>query len=671
MERTLNGEFKFMHPNKGGANTTRRYSMTVETDGPVSVSQLTNHAHYLLVTRMKGFGVVLSEDHKDYLRRVLGFMAETMLGGRTGRHVVPLPTGGGKTQAILAFVYAIHELGLGQSVMVCAERVEVLSNMKRDLLEAGVPEGKLGLLHSYDEEKGYLPSTEGNHERQFLLCTHARLRHGRNWKTRWDEAMLYKGEERDIMLWDEALIVSRGEGVALRDVKAALEFWKSMDDHALAPALESVAERVGALQAHYARLATKEEQSRGVAVEFPLVPYDVVSQFRRNAASYRKAELAEGVVQFLEMDGELRLAPVAGVPTVLQTTPVLPKLPEKVVVFDASYDIREMVQRDPNLRRMPHIPMAPFSCEQVEVHCFRHPAGCEKTTEKIASIGREVAYLCKEVIPEDEAILIVTFKDRSKSDVESDLRAALAREGVDLDATVLVDVQSRNTLLPEMQVMAEKAGRSLETKPRIVILNWGNETSHSEFSYCGNVILAGILHRSNDDIAATMLGQSGAMDVKITESDISSVRDAEVAHHAYQAINRGRARIIRNGRAAPMKVWMWSGNIKGLRSRLQTVMRDVRFHHYTPKYMEEMGKEEAVVDDIVRYVSGLPETGVSRISSRELRQRIDPDRTIPDRSWSRYFARAVELLEEEGYWMKDKASLIYRVPFLSDTRAAA
>src|SRR5690606_27522346 len=132
-------------------------------------------------------------------------------------------------------------------------------------------------------------------------------------------------------------------------------------------------------------------------------------------------------------------------------------------------------------------------------------------------------------IPENEGILLFTFKTKGKPDykriLEQDLRAA----GIDTEALIEV-----------------RLGEKTQLKPRFVFLTWGQETSLSKYSYCSNVFLLGILRRSNTDLAGHIMGQAGNLFRKVSNEEIREVLQGEISHVVYQALSRGSSRIIRD-----------------------------------------------------------------------------------------------------------------------------
>ncbi len=206
---------------------------TVQCNG-ISHSKLTCLAYEVLIDRLEYYGNEPSEAQKDALYEILGtytFMAQGVI---SGRYAFPLATGLGKTQSIAAWLGALNYLGHDHiSAAVCASKVEALCDLKRDLMEHfQVPESKIGLFHSYDFDRdkvgqpGFasLPSTSDHESKQIILVTHNRVR-GKCGPERYNT---FQGESRDLVIWDESLIVSDARAIRYRDVKGGLAWLQAI-----------------------------------------------------------------------------------------------------------------------------------------------------------------------------------------------------------------------------------------------------------------------------------------------------------------------------------------------------------------------------------------------------------------------------------------------------------
>ena len=73
-------------------------------------------------------------------------------------------------------------------------------------------------------------------------------------------------------------------------------------------------------------------------------------------------------------------------------------------------------------------------------------------------------------------------------------------------------------------------------KPRFRFLTWGQETAINDHRDCPNVVFAGVIHRSETDLAAAIVGQQDNLLAQVLGSQIVEVRRSENAHALYQAM---------------------------------------------------------------------------------------------------------------------------------------
>jgi hypothetical protein len=102
--------------------------------------ELTAKAQARIVSSLQKFGNVLSIPHKKALYSLVESFMKMGAGTLTGRWAFPIPTGCGKTTAVVECCAALHHAGnTALSAVVCASRIEALCTMKRDMLAAGIP----------------------------------------------------------------------------------------------------------------------------------------------------------------------------------------------------------------------------------------------------------------------------------------------------------------------------------------------------------------------------------------------------------------------------------------------------------------------------------------------------------------------------------------------------
>ena len=210
-----------------------------------TASTLAERAFDIVVRDLEGFGNRLNEQHRQALRRMLETYSSMACGEITGRFAFDLPTGCGKTQSVIAWCQAVHEIKSGHSVVIATSKVEELCDIKRKLIAKGVPEECVGLIHSklYDEERAKewkrkrdpsvlignggereyasLPRTTENEKRQFLLVTHSRVQSRRR---NLDLLNTFEGKPRNLVFWDESLLSAQAEAISKREIESALDW---------------------------------------------------------------------------------------------------------------------------------------------------------------------------------------------------------------------------------------------------------------------------------------------------------------------------------------------------------------------------------------------------------------------------------------------------------------
>src|ERR1700704_4524144 len=103
------------------------------------IHELTAKAHTRLVNTLQARKNVLSIPHKKALYSLVESFMKMGAGTLTGRWAFPIPTGCGKTTAVVECCAALHHAGnMTLSAVVCASRIEALCTMKRDMLAAGI-----------------------------------------------------------------------------------------------------------------------------------------------------------------------------------------------------------------------------------------------------------------------------------------------------------------------------------------------------------------------------------------------------------------------------------------------------------------------------------------------------------------------------------------------------
>jgi hypothetical protein len=614
-----------------------------------------------LFNRLQSYGTILGKEQKEALWELVCAYTWMAQGRLKGRCAYPLPTGAGKTQSIVAWIARLNELGKDHiGVAVGQYKVEALCSLKRDLMDAGVPEDRIGLIHSYqyDEEKakafleegeelppGYasLPCTDHHTERQFLLVTHNRVR-GPGDIAKYNE---YRGKARDIFIWDEAFFSTSPYYLSRTDFASQLGWLEPRVE--LDPRLEPL---VGYLKKSFDALEALIQMQRDEvligpgAVMFNPLPLTEIRRFKELLGNYDKLETLRSL---LDLNGyAFRIVSTEQGVGIVTYDLAIPQEIQNVIILDASFNIRELQKMDPSIRKAAYYSDHAVSYENVTVHQLRHPSGRHSMTKEFSKKRREDRLVSLEItevvkeIPEDEGVIILTFKKRKvdkvdfKEILEMDLRAA----GVDTEA--LIEVRGKE-------------------KPRFVWLTWGNETSLSQHSYCANVIFAGVLHRSTMELAASAIAQTDDMLYPLDHDALRNLRETEITHCLYQAMSRGSCRILQGNVTRPMNVWLIYPSLS-IKDRLNEVMPGFNRKRWKTKHMLMDGKIEELAEQIEGCLRRL-DPSIERISLRRLKEHLrdyleteglpaeDPPRTTFRKSRD----RALELMPD---WEMVKASLV-------------
>lgn len=638
--------------NEDAAVTAQPSNMSsdpVSFDATETAKRLAHAAHAIAIERMARFNNTLTEDHSAAIYRLMEIFSRSALGLVQARTVVDLPTGGGKTQAVVSWLIAVHRLKLEAGIIVAASQIEALASIIRDLTAEGVPDEMIGLTHS-KEDASLLP-TPGNDQRQFLFVTHQRVRNSSLAPSR--EALLakYRDRKRELLIWDEVFLSSTASAVNVVTIRSLVG--------ALEPAVRggpgnaALGQAVGHLKKCLVLIdAEIDRQRKGGSphwVELPKLSELAIKQLSQAIRRVPKLMVDADALDllFVAAGQPLRVAIIgAHKAVVLTADEVIPPSLTNIVILDAGHCVNRLVAldatvvrdewfegRDPEAR-----PLKTY--EVVKVHFRQGGSGRRSTTEDFEAdeqqaMAKEVVRLVEET-PANESILILTFKPRAGSsvDIPSLLKARLTKAGVDTEA-----------LTPE-------------GKRRVHILTWGQHTSLNDHAHVQNIIFSGVQQRSDDDLLASAIGQT--RDLLRPVEDVGSLEDiklGEVAGVVYQALSRGACRITEGGRAKPMNVWLMYHEWR-LMEELERLMPWLSWARWESPILKD-GKQTKA-DTIALQIEGfLNGYDGNQISNRELKRRLGLEAVA-----SSTFTRAVSAVEMED-WVQEDASFYQRVYWLS------
>jgi hypothetical protein len=383
----------------------------------------------------------------------------------TGRWAFGLPTGTGKTRAIIEHITAVHENDYAYSYAVAASCIEALCTMKRDLIANGVPEHLIGLLHeapTTGDKKAGEPATKDNDERPFLLITHQMIRANETNLRRYNT---YQGKPRHILIYDESLITSDVQHFGTHPLYAAmahaLEMVKRIDEHV--------------------EISNYLTECKAIieAAEDTYNPFDV-TMIEQPTLDPR---LAEKYVRHFEKDGLIsHFLKAANLPlrmlksgnaAIVSYQIVVPEALQNILVLDASFPIRKLCHFNTTIKSAETLPglkregVPAFHSlkkfDNVELFRLKSYGGRFSMEKRFKDrqMANEVVQVLK-TIPEDEAVLLYVYKMNQPGgiDYKKILLAEISKAGIDTDAL------------------------TVDGKQRIVVSTWGNETSLNCYAYC-------------------------------------------------------------------------------------------------------------------------------------------------------------------------------------------
>lgn len=599
-------------------------------------TDLTSNAHHLLIEKLEGFGNKPSADHQQALYALVQAMTDMAEGRLQGRYAFGIATGMGKTLSIIAWLATAHRLGRLDhiSAAVAASKIEALCQLKRDLIGCGIPEEKIGLLHSdHDASES---ATADNEDRPIMLVTHARIMGGKL-----DSFTTYKGNPRSVLFWDESLIASESLFVVTNLLEGGIGFLERayQEDKTYTDLIAYLNACSRCIKAELERQKEAPTEGGGV-VHLPPCPQ--LAEFKDLVGTRHQA--LDPVRVLLDLVNRPLRVILSGQRGAVSYQITLPETLTNIAVLDASQPIRKLVHLDRTIQDAERVlPMLQALAtplgqlkkyDRVILH-QQFAGGGRSTLEKDFAqkyrVDRKVTKSIVQVvqqIPKDEAILIFTYK-------------GMVYGGNSYKDIVLRDLQAAGI---EMTLPDGKA-------KRVHVLTWGHEASLNNYSHCKHVILAGVLQRNPVDLAGAYLGQRDNLTATVNRDIIRELLLSEVCHVVYQALSRGACRVVQDGSAGEMHGYLIHRD-EAIRGELEKVMPGAVWKVWGEKGKGGSGSIAAAARTISEYLKRLSED-VTLISTRRVKEALGLD-DLPKRTFTHALQRA---LVGSG-WMLEQRSLV-------------
>lgn len=511
----------------------------------------------------------LNDQHVQAIEQIItGMVAQ--LEGKKSRKAFPLACGLGKTTCIRGLLLAIYHLGLDHSIVISAGQIEALCSLKKDLLSDGVPEEKIGLLHSkqYSPEKepnevyASLPSNTKDEieERPFVLVTHNKIKHNKTWINSY---YTYQEKERDLVIWDESLISGQATTLSVLNIINSIDsvingFEIGSDKN------ETFRELVSFLTASKEILKDAKEE-KDFSLSFPSLTFSLIKarqQINYLVTNNDTRDLMS-LIECLVHDGELRYIKEDN-GAIISFRQSVPDELDNIVILDASHCLREITKCDPTIQ-IEQI-SCPKSYENLTIKYFKSGAG--RNTVENEFFGKRESKLVDELAEiifailtqrPGEPVLIWSYKSRGNKSIEEKIKKRLK------DMITTIDFNA-----------VDASGNKI-----INFQTFGNELGLNGYTHCKHSIFIGLLYLKRSFVAGMIKGQSRDMNKDVSENNLLS--DAvmkEQAHTFYQAVSRGSSRITDNGKCKEQIVYFFHSSPSKIKRIVNEVFPMAKWERY-------------------------------------------------------------------------------------------
>lgn len=556
-----------------------------------------------------------TKEHHEGLKVVVEAMVNGCHSNEKFRIAFPLETGMGKTTAVVALLKSLQHTD--RTVLICAERIDQLGDLREELIQGGVNPDQVGIFHTSDKHRGTVPAIaeEALPFVQFLLASHNRIKADTGRATH--ERLLWvqrKGGvwcQRDLTVWDESLLTTKpiyvertkmreeisAYQIRLEERKRGLNADTLRQGSELYQFFQSVDELLKGTDegdAHY-DFASKCELSRHPSDYLPQVSgfsclEILLKHYSTGSVRQLSASSGKVLVQFVEEVDDTF---------------------DKIVILDASSRIRDLVKADNTIA----IYKLPLSKEYDQVTMLQADTKSSKEAlkkEKYRGLLYQEVVCILESLPKDEEVLIFTYKDYKE------------------ELAHFIHMQ-----------------HPFRT---VHILHWGQHRASNRYAEIKYQIMVGVQYRDPKEIAASLVSQTRDLGAKIVSGQIQGALDSEQADTLYQAISRGHSRKTFEGRAGEQTIYLLhpDRDWKRVKPILERQMKGVVFNRYAAKHvpparMDADDPIKVVRDAVVDIAEQLPQD-VEGISLQRLRKDSGVQESSNSWVWREGFKQAMDLL---------------------------
>jgi hypothetical protein len=569
------------------------------------VSKLRNQVLIDLCQLLESYGNRPAKEHCEGLEAIVRTMVNGSYSNEKFRISFPLETGMGKTTSVVALLKSLQHTD--RMVLVCAERIDQLGELKDSLISEGVSPSKIGIFHRSDKHRASVPSIaiEALPQVQFLLASHNRIKAdtGRATHERLLEVLNRDGTtgKRHLTVWDESLITTKPIYVERAKLREEIGTWKIRFEERKSRLDADVLDRSSELYQFFVEV--EEKLLKGADDGDAHFDFSSASQLKRDSSDFLSLvgnfSCLEILLRYYSI-GTVRQLSVSTGKVLVQFVAEVDDAFDKIVILDASSRIRDLVRADRSIANFD----LPLSKEYSQVTIFQSDTKSSKEALKDFK-DREPLYkeaVCiLETLPKNEEVLIFTFKD-----YEEELAQFIRKQ------------------------------HPFRT---VHVLHWGQHRASNRYSHIKFLITVGVQYRDPKEIAAALVAQSRNLDTKLVHGQVQKARDSEQGDTVYQAISRGHCRKTFDGEAGEQTIYLLHPDRDWNRVKpiLEQQMKGVVFKRYVAKYvpparMDADNPIKVMSDEIIKFVEQLPED-VELISLAKVRKELGIQESSNSHTW--------------------------------------
>ena len=361
-----------------------------------------------------------SEQHLQGIKAIVQAMTHGLFeNDRKFRKAFPLETGMGKTTCVVALVKELQHTD--KSLLISAERIEQLIEMRDQMIEAGVDANKLGIFHSSQQKHPDCPTVKpADLDRvQFLLASHNRVKSD-SMRSITERLMLYGQGNRDLVIWDETLLTTKADSLERASLRKAVSDWLIDYDEKRKQGRHSIGyenlyvEFRDFLNDVQEKLANKDLDNETL-FRFPMLSCDpreydkVINTW--NGKDQQSAKILKDLVAYT-LGGDIRIVKTSGGHTLVQFFQTVDDACDKMVILDASARIRDLLSYDPTVSVYPIHVSKDYSTVSINYSDYRgSKSSFDENPDHLTSYLGELDHLLGNVIPTHEPLLICCLKD--------------------------------------------------------------------------------------------------------------------------------------------------------------------------------------------------------------------------------------------------------------------